>query len=101
MMLAMSVTFAFSEKFVEEFRRIGRQFSACNQIRPAHKGARDRLLQPPALNLSVVPTLQYGRHRPAFEFDRPRVMRPVEQTIVERLFDRGAFVPEHPRDQTG
>src|SRR6188768_4195203 len=100
MMLAMSVTFAFSEKFFEELRRLRRQFSPCNQIRPTHKSARDRLLQPPALDISVVSTLQYGRHRPAFELHWPRVMRPVEQTFVEGLFDRGAFVPEHTRDQT-
>src|SRR6185436_8592727 len=59
MLLAMSVTFAFSEKFVEEFRRVGRQSTPCNQIRPAQPRARDRLLQPPALNISMVPTLQY------------------------------------------
>src|SRR5688572_5263618 len=96
MLLAMSVTFAFSEKFIQEFRRIRRQATPRNQIRPAHPGARDRLLQPPALNVSVVPALQNFGHRPAFELHRPRVVRPVEQTLIERLFDRRALVPENP-----
>src|SRR6188768_778887 len=100
MLLAISVTFAFCEKFVEEFRRIRRQFSSCNQIWSAQPRSRNRLLQPPALNVSVVPALKNFGHRPAFELHRPRVMRPVEQTIVERLFDRGAFVPEYSRNQT-
>src|SRR3954462_7416707 len=96
MMLAMSVTFAFSEKFFEEFRRISRQSAPRNQIWPAQPRARDRLLQPPALNISVVPALQNFGHCPAFKFHRPRVMRPIEQTLVERLLDGGAFVPEYP-----
>src|SRR3954467_14293985 len=100
MMLAMSVTFAFSEKFCEEFRRIGRQSTSCNQIWSAQPRSRNRLLQPPALNVSVVPALKNFGHRPAFELHRPRVVRPVEQTIVEGFFDRGAFVPENTRDQT-
>src|SRR6186713_1523315 len=97
MMLAMSFTFAFSEKFIEEFRRIGRQSTPRNQIGPAHPGARDRLLQSPALNVSVVAALQNLRHRPALELHRPRVMRPIEQTLVERLLDVRAFVSEHSR----
>src|SRR6187401_3813169 len=99
MILAMSFTFAFSEKFVEEFRRISRQSAPCNQIRPAQIGSRDRLLQPPALDISVVPALQYFGHRPAFELHRPRVMRPVEQTLVERLLDRGAVVAQDSGQQ--
>jgi hypothetical protein len=87
MLLAMSVTFAFSEKFVEEFRRISRQSAPCNQIWSAQPRSRNRLLQPPALYVSVVPALKNFGHRPAFELHRPRVMRPVEQTRVEGLFD--------------
>src|SRR5687767_5656555 len=97
MLLAMSVTFAFSEKFIEQLGRIGRQATLSNQIRPAHPGARDRLLQPPALYVSVVPALQDLGHRPAFELHRPRVMRPIEQTSIERLLDAGSLVSEHTR----
>src|SRR6187549_2853293 len=96
MILAMSFTFAFSEKFVEEFRRISRQSAPCNQIRPAQICARDRLLQSPALGISMVPALQYFGHRPAFELHRTRVMRPVEQTRVERHLDRGPLVAQDP-----
>src|SRR5687768_6628378 len=97
MLLAMSVTFAFSEKFIEQSCRIGRQPALRNQIRPPQPGASHRLLQPPALDISVVPALQDFGHRLAFELHRPRVMRPVEQTSVEGLFDAGTFVPEYPR----
>jgi hypothetical protein len=62
----MFVTFAFSEKLIEERSRIGRQPSPRNQIRPAQPGARDRLLQAPALDVCVVPALQYVGHLPAF-----------------------------------
>src|SRR5687767_15748375 len=97
MLLAMSVTFAFSEKFIEQLGRIGRQATLSNQIGPAHPRARDRLLQPPALDVSVVPALQDLGHRPALELHRSRVVRPVEQTSVERFLDAGSLVPEHSR----
>src|SRR3569832_1629496 len=99
MMLAMFVTFAFSEKLVEQPGRIGRQATLRNQIRPAQPGAHDRLLHSPALDISMVPALQYVGHLPAFELHRPRVMRPVEQSRVERFLDTGALVAEHAREQ--
>src|ERR1043165_5441239 len=100
MMLAMFVTFAFSEKLVEQLRRIGRQATLRNQIRPAQPGARDRLLQSPALNVSMMPALQDVGHLPAFELHGPRVMRPVEQSRVERLLDTGTLVAEHSGQQS-
>ena len=100
-MLAMSVTFAFSEKFVEQLRRIApaiqplaiRSGRRC-QVRATACFNRQRWIS------AWLPALQHRRHRPAFELLRPRVMRPVEQPVVERLLAPPSVVPEHARAAT-
>src|SRR6266705_334321 len=64
------------------------------QLRPSQPSAPQRLLQPPALDLRMVPREQYRRHRfPLVRF-RPRVLRVVEQPVHERVLLGRHPVPE-------
>jgi len=67
------------------------------QIRSAQPGTPQRLLQPPAFDLRVVPREQHRRHRFALVHLRPRVLRTIEQPVCERVLRSRKAVTEHPR----
>src|SRR6266705_3136575 len=76
------------------------------QLGPAKPGAAERLLQPPALDLRVVPREQHRRRRFPLVHFRPRVLRGLQQPAHERVLlgrepvpERAGQLPYHRVDQ--
>src|SRR6267142_6790355 len=75
----------FLPEFLEQFP-LGFVHSApLQQLGPSQPRAPQRLLQPPALDLRVMPRHQDRGHRASFVHLGPRVLRAVEQAVYERL----------------
>src|SRR5687767_13187187 len=73
------------------------QAARADQIGPPQPGPAQRLLQPPAPDVLVVPREQDLGHPRAGVRLRPRVLRAVEQPVGKRLLERRAGVAERPR----
>src|SRR5687767_7398746 len=85
----------FQQSLLFRAQRLHAQQIRTPQPRPAQ-----RLLQPPAPDVLMVPRHQYFRHpAPALIRPRlgPRVLRAVQQTVRERLFQRRGLVAEGAR----
>ena len=44
----------------------------------------------------MVAAQQHRRYDPPFPHLRPRVLRPVEQPVAERVLDGGSLIAQHP-----
>src|SRR6202522_3352261 len=81
-------------EFLEETALLAAHPATLQKIRPALPRPAERLLQSPAPDRSVVAGRQHLRHAAAIDTRRPRVMRPIEQTIRERLLHGGLGAAE-------
>src|ERR1700720_1977569 len=70
------------------------------QLRAAQPRATERLLQSPAGYRRVIARRQYGRHIAAIEGLRPRVVRPIHQTVAEGLLQRRFRTAQRTRHQS-
>src|SRR3954466_10301936 len=78
----------FTLELVQQLLFLFAQLPCRQQVRPSQPGPAQRLLQPPAPDVLVGPGHQPFRHLHAGIRLRPSVLRAVEQTVGERLFDR-------------
>src|SRR5688500_10262666 len=96
LMRSMALTPVFALEFFQQLRFLCIQLLHGQQIRPPQPCSPQRLLQPPAPDVGMVPGQQYLGH-PAIRIHLgPRVLRTVQQAVGERLFRRGRLVAERP-----
>src|SRR5262245_21844480 len=81
LMRSISPTPMFSLEFVQQLAFLCVQFPRLQQIGPAQPGPSQRLLQPPAPDVRVVPRQQHLRHLAARVRLGPRVLRAIEQPV--------------------
>src|SRR6185436_20736690 len=86
----------FLPEFLQQLLFFLAQLPCFQQLRPSQPGSAQRLLQPPAPDVLVVPGHQHLRHLHARIRLGPRVLRAVEQPVGERLLDRRGRVAERP-----
>src|SRR6185503_5448894 len=86
----------FPLELVQQLPFLVAQLPCLQQVRPSQPGPAQRLLQPPAPDVLVVPGQQHLRHLQARMRLRSRVLRAVEQPVGKRLFHRRGFVAERP-----
>src|SRR3984885_6114723 len=78
---------------------LARERRARQHVGPACARALYRARQAPAADRRVIARQQHGGHRAALENFRPRVVRPLEQSVRERVLLARALIPERPRQQ--
>src|SRR6185295_15172945 len=86
----------FALELVQQLPFLVAQLPCRQQVRPSQPGPAQRLLQPPAPDVLVVPGHQDLRHLHAPIRLRARVLRAVEQPVGERLLHRRGRVAERP-----
>src|SRR5262245_27151199 len=84
----------FLLEFVQQLLIFLAQLPRLQQVRASQPGPAQRLLQPPAPDVLVVPGHQHFGHLRARVRLRPRVLRAVEQPVGERFLDRGGVVAQ-------
>src|SRR2546425_13072020 len=67
------------------------------QVGPPEPGPPQRLLQPPAPDVPVVPREQLPGYSRALVHLGPRVLRAVEKAVRERLLERRLLIAQRPR----
>src|SRR6185503_5843572 len=84
----------FLPEFFQQLLFFLAQLPRFQQVRPSQPGPAQRLLQPPAPDVLVVPGHQHFRHLRALIRLGPRVLRAVEQPVGERLLHRRSLVAQ-------
>src|SRR5205807_2035774 len=92
----MSASVLFLE-LREQLRFLFAQRPRRQQIGPPEPGTPQRLLQPPAPDVLVVPREQLLGHSRALVHLGPRVLRALEKALRERLLERRLFIAQRPR----
>src|ERR1700674_4683724 len=82
------------QKFFQQSPALGIERRAADQLWPSQPGAPYALRRPPAPDRGVIARTQHRRHQPSLVHIRPRVVRPVQQTVAERFVDAGAFIAQ-------
>src|SRR5262245_41446390 len=85
--------------FLEQRALVLRQAAAREQVGTLLPGPSQRLHQPPAPDRGMVASEQHRRHRPPVPDLRPRVVRPVEQPVAERILGRRLRVAQNAGQQ--
>src|SRR5580765_4403320 len=92
-----SFSLCFLPEFVQQLLFLFAQLPRFEQVRPSEPGPAERLLQPPAPDVLVVPRQQHLRHLASRIQLGTRVLRAVEQPVGERFLDRRGVVAERSR----
>src|SRR6185503_13872201 len=96
LMRSIALTPVFTLEFFQQLRFFRVQLLHGQQIGPPQPSPAQRLLEPPAPDILVVPRQQHLRYPPVGIDLRPRVLRAIEQPVGERLLHRGGLVAERP-----
>src|SRR2546421_3857134 len=84
----------FVLEFLQQFLFLCAELTPRDQLGPPQPGPAERLLQPPAPDVLVVPGEQHLGHSFAAVHLGPRVLRTIEQSVGERLLECGGLVAE-------
>src|SRR5580700_4528773 len=87
------------KQLLQRALRLARERRARQQVGPAYARTLYRARQAPAADRRVITRQQHGGHRAALENFRPRIVRPLEQSLRERVLLARALIPERSRQQ--
>src|ERR1700733_10280632 len=87
------------KQLLQRALRLARERRARQQVGPAYARTLYRARQAPAADRRVITRQQHGGHRAALEKFRPRIVRPLEQSLRERVLLARALIPERSRQQ--